>query len=494
MRDSQGRNRRGGIRAALLVALALLLMGLVPSAAIADDRYASPGGTAASPCDDSLDPCPIDVAINEASSGDDITLLGGPFTSSVALGVVQPCGCAIKTGLTVHGAPGSRPVVNSTAAGGASFYVGLGSVLRDVDLTSAVASNTLLTVVGGTVERVSVHESGDDARACGLTNGATVRDIVCWNSSVSGSSASAMQVGSAFAGDFATLRHVTAVTSIGPGIRVLAANGGSIAMTATNVIAKGAGGTGGEDVLTQMASGGTAATATLDHSNYATESEASPGDITDPGALTNQTTPPVFVNAATGDFHQQASSAGTVNLGTAAGLLIGELDLEGQARNQGPAPDIGADELPAPPAPVLTGTDPGSPANNNNPKVFGTAETGSTVTLYDNGTCAPPSVITGPESTFAPPGFAVTVPDNSTTTFSATATTALGPSACSTVNVTYTEVTPSPPPAGGGGSTPTGFTPQATTGQRAAALKKCKKKRSARARRNCKKRANKLPV
>lgn len=54
---------------------------------------------------------------------------------------------------------------------------------------------------------------------------------------------------------------------------------------------------------------------------------------------------------------------------------------------------------------------------------------------------------------------------------------------------------PPPPPAGGGGLTPTPTTSAPTpTGQRAAALKKCGKKKSARARRNCKKRANKLPV
>jgi hypothetical protein len=57
---------------------------------------------------------------------------------------------------------------------------------------------------------------------------------------------------------------------------------------------------------------------------------------------------------------------------------------------------------------------------------------------------------------------------------------------------------PAPPPPGGGGAggaapAPVITTP-APTGQRAAALKKCKKKKSARARRNCKKRAKKLPV
>jgi hypothetical protein len=49
---------------------------------------------------------------------------------------------------------------------------------------------------------------------------------------------------------------------------------------------------------------------------------------------------------------------------------------------------------------------------------------------------------------------------------------------------------PPPPPPGGGGPPTT----PAPTGQRAAALKKCKKKRSAKARRKCRKRAQALPV
>ena len=90
----------------------------------------------------------------------------------------------------------------------------------------------------------------------------------------------------------------------------------------------------------------------LDHSNYATETDPG-GDlsITNPGTPTNQTAAPAFVNAAAGDFHQTAASAGTLNLGTATGLLPGELDLDGLARSQGAAPDIGAYEMPfvAPP-------------------------------------------------------------------------------------------------------------------------------------------------
>ena len=223
-------------------------------------------------------------------------------------------------------------------------------------------------------------------------------------------------------------------------------------------------------------------TASFDHSNYETESEAAAGDITDPGTGSNVTTDPAFVNAAAGDFHQLSSSTGTLDLGTATGLDPLERDLDGQYRNQGAAPDIGADELAtAPPAPTLTGTSPASGANDNNPKVIGTAEPFSLVTLYPNATCTGLPVGSELAEVLAAPGIPVSVTDDSTTTFSATATNDTDTSPCSTENVTYTEVTTPPPP----GTTATPPPAAAPTPKkkckkkkhRAGAAKKCKKKR-----------------
>ena len=124
--------------------------------------------------------------------------------------------------------------------------------------------------------------------------------------------------------------------------------------------------------------------------------------------------------------------------------------------------------------PVLTGTNPPSGSNNNNPRVIGTAESGSTVSLYDNSTCTPPAAFTGPEALFADPGFVVTVPDNSTTSFSAKASNAAGTSLCSTTNVTYIEVTPPPPTPVSPGNPTSPINPAGNVRKR-----KCKKKRGA---------------
>jgi arylsulfatase A-like enzyme len=88
-------------------------------------------------------------------------------------------------------------------------------------------------------------------------------------------------------------------------------------------------------------------------------------------------------------------------------------------------------ELSTPPAgPTFGGTVPVSPANDNSPKVKGTAAIGSTVRLYKAPTtsgCTPANLAaTGKAADFASPGLTVSVPDNSVTRFRAIATDAAG--------------------------------------------------------------------
>jgi len=101
--------------------------------------------------------------------------------------------------------------------------------------------------------------------------------------------------------------------------------------------------------------------------------------------------------------------------------------------------------LSVPDAPVDLSTTPASPANDNAPRITGTAEPGSTVEVFTTDDCSGTPVATGTAADFATPGLTATVPDNSTTTFYATATDAEGTSECSTSNVTYREDSTRPP-------------------------------------------------
>ncbi len=99
----------------------------------------------------------------------------------------------------------------------------------------------------------------------------------------------------------------------------------------------------------------------------------------------------------------------------------------------------------APAAPTITDSDPDSPANDNNPELKGTAEAGSTVRIYTSATCTTGLAATGSASAFASPGLTVTVLDDTTNSFYATATDAAGNvSACSSPAFVYVEDSTAP--------------------------------------------------
>jgi Ca2+-binding RTX toxin-like protein len=101
-----------------------------------------------------------------------------------------------------------------------------------------------------------------------------------------------------------------------------------------------------------------------------------------------------------------------------------------------------------PPAtPTVGDSDPDSPANNNGPRIKGTADAASTVKLYTNATCTSAVAAQGSGTSFVSPGLLVAVANDTTTTFYATATDAAGNvSGCSAAPVTYVEDS-TPPPA-----------------------------------------------
>ena len=117
-----------------------------------------------------------------------------------------------------------------------------------------------------------------------------------------------------------------------------------------------------------------------------------------------------------------------------------------------------------PTTPCLNGTTPDSPANNNSPKIFGSADAGSTVQIYADSGCAATPVGSGTDTDFASPGIPVDpVADDSSTTYYATATdSGSNVSNCSSTlptssgSVTYVE--DSTPPVPSVDSGPSGVT------------------------------------
>ncbi len=96
----------------------------------------------------------------------------------------------------------------------------------------------------------------------------------------------------------------------------------------------------------------------------------------------------------------------------------------------------------APPAPRITDTDPNSPANNNHPRVKGSAASGPAVRLFGTGGCTGTPMARAPAAQFASPGLLASVADDSTTTFHADSIDAAGNVSPCSAGFNYVESTP----------------------------------------------------
>jgi hypothetical protein len=135
---------------------------------------------------------------------------------------------------------------------------------------------------------------------------------------------------------------------------------------------------------------------------------------------------------------------------------------DGQSTTCSHALIVGNDATPAA-TPSPQATSPPSPANDNDPTVFGSgADCGSDVSLYANDpTCTDPPLVTGTATAFASPGIPVSVADDSSTDFYAKAISVANvPSECSATHATYVE--DSTPPTVSVDSGPTGTTTEQT--------------------------------
>ncbi|HEX6752096.1 MAG TPA: hypothetical protein VF093_00720 [Solirubrobacterales bacterium] len=131
---------------------------------------------------------------------------------------------------------------------------------------------------------------------------------------------------------------------------------------------------------------------------------------------------------------------------------LGESPSEDLTRlvSAGNAPDL---EL-GPPAPLLEGTTPESPASSTTPKVFGQAEAGATVKLYTTSSCSGEPAAHGTAAQLAEPGIGVSVAAGSITSFWATAEAEGFVSACSSP-ISYIQQGGGENGGGGGGGSGT---------------------------------------
>jgi hypothetical protein len=322
----------------LTLTAVLLTLALAPSAA-ASVRYASSTGTGTT-CSDA-NPCYITEAVTGATANDDIFVRAGDYPLSATLAPTVP--------LTIHGPfAGFRPRI---FASGSPVLESLEPLqisdltLESTDANTGFGATASLLGTGSSAERVAITEvSSGSAEALRPGSNFTLGNSLLRASGQTGASALFFQAVSPDTS--VVVRNVTAIATAptnSTGLGIFGTAGGqNTRIAATNVIVDA-----GIDV-TAGAAPGIAAVITLLQSNFNSSSTSGPGSaaVISSGG---QSTPPAFVSAATGDFHQAPGSV-TIDAGF-PDAANGTLDLDGRPRTANGAIDIGAYEFQPVPQP-----------------------------------------------------------------------------------------------------------------------------------------------
>lgn len=375
-------NRLGKL---LLLALACLLLSA--PLAVAAPRYAAPGGTGADPCDDPADPCSIYTAADYGApgttleAGDTVELAPGTYSEADGdlgpNGRVQPPPAVVVRG--TPGAPQPLIVLEVNNGGWGAFFVGPGTEILDVEIRNQAANGSAITNQGGVINRVIARSTVSTSFTCTSFEG-TMLSSACINSA--GGTAIGVSTLSP-AGTYASiLRNSTFIAtgsgSVGMDFAFFASNSGVVgAINGIGVIAKGE----AKDVIArgmEYNGSGQGATTTIElqASDYATTDTKTSGPgtaiVAAPGTNGNITAPPLL---AADNVHQLPGSP-TIDKGAVDGAS-GPFDVDGQLREVGLAPDIGADEL----------GNPTSTSVSCNPATIAlSAQTTCTITVVDTGT------------------------------------------------------------------------------------------------------------
>ena len=353
---------------ALTAGACLAVSALAPalSAAAGNTYYASPGGASSGACSQAQR-CSIDFAVGKTSDGDSVSLTAGEYTLPFG-------GLTVEKRIDLGAQPGASATIETTDTADIHVVPKAHATLHDMRIEGEGG----LRLNSGTGERLFVAFSGTATNACTLEEGTVLRDSVCWaREAPSNPGEVAHAVGIEASGEKldepVVLRNVDAIAanSSGDAIHALGAFGAKLNVDARNVIARSANHT---DVVAEIQGPGglPKSHVTITNSNFATIAQApEPAEVTAPGTNGNQTAPPVFADAAAGDFHE-AESSPTLDAG-ATDLAVGTRDPDGNARalskcfGTDAVPDIGAyerratAECPPPPPPLPPSVEPPKP-------------------------------------------------------------------------------------------------------------------------------------
>jgi hypothetical protein len=310
-----------------LGALVVLLALMSVSTAGAAQRFAAPEGKGGEPCAQAA-PCSLKDAVSSAKVEDEVIVGTGSYTVTSAI-LIAP----VKN-LYIHGDfGGAMPRINASLPGppllgGESTHVAYLEVFN----TAGESAYGFFCGPGWRIERVRVLAlSGNNPYGIFESESCLVRDSVV---RAQGNNANGLVALSN--GPLPINRNLT-VSASGTG------SFGAVVTTA---------GPGAADLRNTILAGDAAdlkvsneGKVFVGNSNFDTSKIETKGLVIDLGG--NQTAPPLFVDAAKGDF-REATGSPTIDAGTDDQL--GAVDFAGGARIVGSAVDIGAFEfVPVPP-------------------------------------------------------------------------------------------------------------------------------------------------
>ncbi|MBJ7331605.1 MAG: hypothetical protein JHC95_17050 [Solirubrobacteraceae bacterium] len=312
----------------LSVALALTCVSAAPAAAF--ERFAAPNASTGAACS-AGDPCRLKTALTGAGSvppaaPNTVTLLPGTYDADDYDLFVSPGGQTI-----LRGAPGQpRPTITGSDPAQVIRASG-GNVLRDLIIEQTGTGSGLETLPGATlpllIENTTVRSAG--AAALRLDDKAIVR-----NSTAIASKAGGIAVSATVYGNTTRLVGVTALAPGGTAISGFNALAAPASLELVNTVARGAvdleygSGPGGGPLAVQLTTSAVRSSAEVPGAG----SGPATGSRLDLAALTLD---------ADG---RPAAGSPLIDAGTVVGDL-GDTDVEGRARSQGPVPDVGAFEF-----------------------------------------------------------------------------------------------------------------------------------------------------
>lgn len=313
---------------------ALALAGAVfcvPAPAQAAQRFVTPTGVSTGTCDAGA-PCQFKYAVETAAQASDEVIVRGD------LGDYSITSTVFSTkALDIHGADGQpRPrLVGALGSTMLQMSGPAGAKLHRLQLENA---NTVLNLVppstAGTsvAEDLVVRQTGDQI---GTISAVGISGWTLRNSLVTAADPGGFAV-QASSGTSELVNLTAVATGTGSSAISMASPGPATAtFNVTNTIARG----NASDL-----SAGPSSVINVSFSNFRSGMVAtSSGGVVNQQAGNQTSVDPLFANQAGGDYHQAAGSA-TIDAGT-TGALVAGTDFDGEARTQGAAPDIGADEF-----------------------------------------------------------------------------------------------------------------------------------------------------